>query len=927
MPVVELPDPLLRQLRSSIIAQSLEWGRIAPPPPVTELVQLTQQAKCLNTSSFDDSRRAEQMYAEMISIWTAIARAHLRGGLSPGDMRTIKHLARDPSNRFIPVRRALEARDNSGWIVSIDRCVRIPEVINHNEGRDELKQLSVASLVASNFVCDYNQAKHNPFYLAPEISKAAMELIAIPALEDYKTDALVRASGSFVRYCFEAEPAISSRFSEVRESFSYAMRWCIESSSEFGRIDRGMKVWVRRLGTGSKALRPRWVSSKNGPVQVVLDDSRARSELLTPEMDIQTLGVLDHYDKEDCPNASILSRIDKEVLKHCGILRLSDGRFKFKTRARGAGATIEGASSKVQLIITLLKSMEIDRVESSGDAIDHGTSSNQHGFLAPNYEPLNIIRHESLIREFKAPSMNAPVLTPMYAVFGRDQKSQKKCVLVSGGPEDYSIELEELILGYAGVLSGPATQTKPYRAAIRLLSHIENEASFTKFVNRDFGDSDAAQRWSAITKRKRTLDKLHEAQLAKDAITLRSLLITAEEMCEDDPDGGDAVLQSARDLLTALEEEAKLRRMKERENRSLTSLENEEIENNALSCGRGRGVGRALPSWMASDDGPKGEPVVKSEGVVGPEPVTSGRGRGVSNLPAWMTSDRGVTATAVASNSVKLEEADDAFDSSVVPSNLPPLMTNCDPPPVGTDPFCDNSAQDGDLSASVNDLAHADPKGGVGRGRGVSNLPAWMTNKDDPLGRSAEGRTESDANNEMTDTNNLSQSDQRVTSDLPSAPASLPTAGRGVLNLPACMTSEPTDSNQELKAEDGMATKVGAGRGRGVSNLPAWMASKVQPVMRSIGGVSSVSDAPANVSSEPEAVKRTLPGASLDEVDGRPTKKSRGNQVSSSYNLSLSMDPERETDFVSWLEDKVDEGTKLYGGSATLSRNAGALDR
>ena len=37
------------------------------------------------------------------------------------------------------------------------------------------------------------------------------------------------------------------------------------------------------------------------------------------------------------------------------------------------------------------------------------------------------------------------------------------------------------------------------------------------------------------------------------------------------------------------------------------------------------------------------------------------------------------------------------------------------------------------------------------------------------------------------------------------------------------------------------------------------------------------------------------------------------------------MDPERETDFVSWLEDKVDEGTKLYGGSATLSRNAVAL--
>jgi len=941
MPVVHLPDPLLRRLKSSIIAQSLEWGRTAPPPPVTELVKLAHEAKCLN---FDDSRRAE-MYTEMVSIWTAIARAHLRGGLSPDDMRTIENLARDPSNLFIPLRRNLEARDKIGSIVCIDRCVRMPELINHTNNRDELKRLSVASLVASNFIGDYNRATDNPFYSSPEISKATMELMNIPALEDYKTDALIRASGSFVRYCFEVEPVISSRFSAVRETFSYAMRWCIESSTDFGRTDRGgLKVWCRRLGTGPKALRPRWVSP-NGPVQVVLDDSKARSALLTPEMKIQTLGVLDHHDKEDCPNARTLSRIDKEVLIHCGILRLSDGRFKIKTRARGAGATIDGASWRVQLVCALLKSMEIDRVESSGDAIDQASSSEKNCFLAPNYEPLDVLRYESLTREFKAPSMNEPVLTPMYAVFGRAPKSQKKCVLVSGGPEDYSIELEELISGYVGVLSGPATQTKPYRAAIRLLSHLENEASFTKFVNRDFGDSDAAQRWRDITERNKTLDNLRKAELAKDAKKLRSLLITAEELCEDDPDGGDAVLQGARDLLAALEEnEANLRRMKERKEtldnlrkaelakdaktlRSLlinaealceddpdggdmvlqpardllTSLENEAAsnargtENNALSCGRGRGVGRTLPSWMNSIDGPTAAPGVEtSEAAVGPEPVTSGRGRGVSNQPAWMTSEKGVTVTAATFDSVKLEEED-----AVVPSNLPPLMSNGDPPPVGRDPFCDNSTQEGDLSASVTSLARVDPKAGVGRGRGVSNLPAWMTNKGDPLGKSAEA-------------------------DPPSAPASLPTVGagrdHGVSNLPACMTSssyEPTDCNPELKAKDEITTKVGAGRGRGVSNLPAWMSSKDQPVIGPIGGGSIVSDAQAN------AAKRTLPKASFDNTDGRPTKKSR---VSSSYNLNLSMDPDQEPDFLAWLKDKIDERTKLHGGSATISRIAGALD-
>lgn len=63
--------------------------------------------------------------------------------------------------------------------------------------------------------------------------------------------------------------------------------------------------------------------------------------------------------------------------------------------------------------------------------------------------------------------------------------TQKKCILVSGGAEDYSVELEELILEHVGgAISGPSSQTKPYRAAIRLLSHIENENSFTKFLNR-----------------------------------------------------------------------------------------------------------------------------------------------------------------------------------------------------------------------------------------------------------------------------------------------------------------------------------------------------------------------------------------------------------------------------------------------------------
>lgn len=168
------------------------------------------------------------------------------------------------------------------------------------------------------------------------------------------------------------------------------------------------------------------------------------------------------------------------------------------------------------------------------------------------------------------------------------------------------------------------------------------------------------QRWTQLIDRKNTQKSLEKAEKAKDAKALRSLLLTAEEMFEEDSDGGDKVLRGARELLATLEADAKSRRIEERkfmmkqlseaeaakdENRLrnqltlaeklfgndsdggdsvlqsgrelLCSLENERksklledartLRNSATrsSCGRGRGVDRTLPAWMTSgDDGP-----------------------------------------------------------------------------------------------------------------------------------------------------------------------------------------------------------------------------------------------------------------------------------------------------------------------------------
>ena len=935
MPVVQLPDIVLKRLRSSPFAQALTWGTHAPPPPVTELVELAKKAKTLFSSSLVDNRSDEISFVatRMFSLWTAIGRAYLRDGLSASDLKTIRALGRNHSTCFIPVRRVLGSRGTDSWIVSTDRCVRMPDTINRTENsKEELKQLTLASFVASNFMCDFNHSLHNPFFPQPEISAAIIELAGIQTLSDFPASTLIRASGSFIRYCCEAEPAISSRFSPLRASFSYAMRWCIESTSELSKTEGGLKVWVRSgPGIGSRALRQRWVSPKNGPVHVVLNDNRVRSALLTPEMGIQLLGVLDHTEHErDCPNAITLSQIDKEVIKRCGIGRLSDGRFTVKTKARGTGVILEGAASKIQLVCALLKSMELDRILSNEDAAAEPTSDNKNGFLASSYDPPLLIRHDSLNREFQAPGMSSPSLVPMYAVFGRAPKLTKtKCILVCGEAADYSMELEELILDHVGALSGPSSQTKPYRAAVRLLSHLESNESFDKFLKRDFSDFEVTKAWLQLLERKRTIENLEEAEMAKDVKALRRLLVITEEMCENDPDGGDAVLQSARNLLPVLEAEAETRRVQERQNmmvklkeaekagevnvlrglliraeelfeddmsggdavlqssREQLSLLEKEMESRSLSnagdgavdttsCGRGRGVGRTLPAWMTSGEG-LATAAVSSNNNGMPEDRTdtettdssktpgnvtaSGRGRGICNLPAWATSD-----------SLGKASQDDGkiADAPCVSVNL------VGPQVVGT-----------------------------GKGRGICNLPAWMTNDGSPQGQQTTSKNDSEeSRSSKDDSKPTAAAEEKAKSILSTIlyaeePGDLPPVASNPQDR-AWMTKNDDAVAEPISLSSEPAASASMGRGRGISNLPAWMTNSATGADTSL--------------------KRRHSDPSFEDAEEeQTTKKPRGDPAISEYILRLSINSALEPDFIDWLKIKIDQETNLRGGSATIS--------
>ena len=344
MPIVQLPRLLLKQLVSSDVAKVLVWGTRAPPPPVERLEELVDEVDAMVLSASNDKSDFGTVASELVSVWTTISRAHLRGdGIGAKDRSKIRAICSRQDSHCLPVRYFPRGTGGDGIqrVVPVARCVLLQASSkDDNNDRDRLKSLTVESFVASGFLHDFNDIMSNPFFSSPEISRAVIELSCIPSLPNVSVSLLRKISGKFVHHMCNTEPLIH-RSSPLRDAFTYAMKWCMEMPSVLPHEkDGGIKLFVKRgPGFGARALPARWLRRNDGSITPVLDDdrTRARSSLLSPDMGVQLLGVLDHSENErDCPNASILTAIDREAIAFYNILRLSDKRFVVKTKVRNS---------------------------------------------------------------------------------------------------------------------------------------------------------------------------------------------------------------------------------------------------------------------------------------------------------------------------------------------------------------------------------------------------------------------------------------------------------------------------------------------------------------------------------------------------------------------------------------------------------------
>ena len=249
-------------------------------------------------------------------------------------------------------------------------------------------------------------------------------------------------------------------------------------------------------------------------------------------------------------------------------------------------------------------------------------------------------RRGGLKRELTAPN-GRTAASQLHALWGRVRGVDGAQLLVAGDADDYAPAAEELALGRANVTFADAR----IRDILRLLGALEDERRFVKLSGRLTTSDD--RRVVGAFQADAALDAADTADGVASALREHGAVASAAAVDRTAAKGA---------ALAALEGEAKRKRDEaaaesedEAEAEAQAQAQAQAVVNNGAAPalnGRGRGVSN-LPAWMtggvptpAEPAAPEPEPEPAPRPAVlngGAAPVLAGRGRGVSNLPAWMT--------------------------------------------------------------------------------------------------------------------------------------------------------------------------------------------------------------------------------------------------------------------------------------------------
>ena len=900
MPVARLSTRDLRTLQGLPVevTRVFAWGTVKPPPPVDQL-----EALCQETITYKEFPSAYQrgvvscspaLYTQLVGIWRGICIAHREKRLSHTDRRRIQQVCaisvtsstsrhsseaelRVPQPTFILPGHLPDS------LYSLSRCVAVSRQDRDKEGSatglQNDKEITAMLLCRVGYLFDIS---------ADSISSDGREADKsdrwpLGAFREEIVDLLcpspqvrVHHALDFLKQtaCFSLDQSPNRPFPPSpaqKKACTYSLwilathligdlplstKLCdniiLKARSAMRRLLPDLHVYCTRgPGVGPTAFESRWLpvwppeeGDESAVIRPVLVDDLyappkgcgvSKSSLLRSEHRMQPLGLFDHGAIRPLANNTSsssrdlltkLAKIDNILLQFLDISSILDRKyFSLLSKTTGPGIEISGGAERLQVVLHLLRVLSNDNSQ------------------VPAAPPM--VKHDSLSIILKIPEykggktvgVSATHTFPVYAIRGPPVRASQgtqstpgnvpvhapstlQSILLAGSSHDYTSELEEIVCGIA-LTSRHATQSVSplVRKALSLLRYLESEEDFFKYFERYFsefevvpedctslldvdsdtfrddenkGEGEAASHHVllanaiGVLKGLRAAKEAEAAAAAREKLSLKRRKNAVEERGAPadvyGPSGSGAVADTRVEDVRALPystvdaRAVKRTRMGERVDGE-TLLGNEDAK---------RAIDSTAESFLSS----LSLPAADKESDLHVPPIElqafAGRGRGVLNLPAWMTT--GDTGDVGGTD----------FDRPLSGGESNGIRENVDTLPTGLQ---------------------------KGRGRGVSNVPAWLSGGDFLTGHgimtieSAEGKGASNQHDQFSDAVAPEEGVVGTESGHIDKKMRLDTCGSD--SSPSTLA---TDIQESLPVATGsiVAAPV-AGRGRGVSNAPAWL--------------------------------------------------------------------------------------------------------
>ena len=861
----------------------MKWGTVQPPPPVDQL-----EALATNFSvGLDDERRPDgngygscvyctrEEYSDILNVWRGLCIAQRENRLSSQDKKRISIALTLPKK---DTKVYLIPGIVEGTLHCLDRCRYAG--MYRQPGCDSLDdEILVNALCKVGFLFDVNspstskQTNGSGIGVVWPLENLSRDLNDILNLKSVASSSdCISFVNHYYKRIYDTDGNYPAPTITEKLALSTSM-WCICKSklpkpllaTSTADLPISLKADIFKFltyslphmyvhcvngpGIGPDAFSARWVplwkkvDKKNiktaDVTPVLLDDvihppqgcRVYRSSLLRPDHKMQPLGLFDHSlrdhhkhsgDSLSKEELQRLSHIDTVLLNVLSIPRITDKTyFALGTQLKGEKEPLDGASTRLAVVFLLLN--ELNSIADTNSR--HGAAAIQQklALIPPMY------KYDSLLLNFKYPvfdcgthSGSATAKFPAYAIRGAKElvsstivgnttgsdpsspeQQSLQSIIISGAPVDYISELEEIMLSH--LYGHPPILGARSRKALSLLSHIEDDAQFLKYLSRHFpeflandgSDNNNQGEAACISKESQnSFDENGDEDSSARAIKWKSELLKSIDILKN----------------KIKEKEAS------KKNKRRKVIDDSEVAPSIYEPMKSR-----MESSAPLDVIPvmsKGE----SADVCG-----NGRGRGISNKPAWMTSSEPLT--------VAVE----------VPSS-PPTSS-----PLGRGlSFSSSSAN---LDSLVADPSKLSPRAGLaGRGRGVVNTPAWLASPSPSISEMQVTEDYVENSKQLVSVENgqglkrlLEEGEEEENVEEPNKAKKVILEDNGVQEESYSTKRQKTDGIDSVSSRglaDDFLSKlasstsvsatattsesdappvVGRGRGRGLTNLPAWM--------------------------------------------------------------------------------------------------------